>query len=126
MIYFQTKLIVSDNSGAHVVKCIKTLLGQKKKSIIGDTILVTIKKLKKYAKIKKKKIYFGLIIRTKKNIFRSNGTFISFDQNNIIFVSKENEPIYNRIKGHIVKEFRKKKKKKYKNFIFSKKYYLIL
>ena len=65
-------------------------------------------------KLKKKKIYFGLIIRTKKNIFRSNGTFISFDQNNIIFVSKENEPIYNRIKGPIVKEFRKKKKKNIK------------
>jgi large subunit ribosomal protein L14 len=114
MIFFQTKLRVSDNSGAFLVKCIKIFHNSKKKSIIGDKILVTIKKFKKYAKIKKKKIHFGLIIRTKEQINRLNGISLSFNQNNIIIINKDNEPLYNRFVGPITKEFRKRKKKNIK------------
>jgi large subunit ribosomal protein L14 len=110
MIQTNTKLKVSDNSGAKIVECIKVFSKSKTNyAKVGDIIVVSIKKAISKKKIKKGQVIYALIIRTKKNINRKDGTIIKFNDNAVILVNNSLIPIGTRIFGPIIHELRKKK-----------------
>lgn len=118
MIQQQTILKISDNSGGKIAKCVKVLGGFKKKIAgIGDIIVVVISNLrnksKKTSKVKKGGIYKALIIRTKKFLKNKEQTFISFNDNAVSLLNKQNNPIATRIIGPVSKKL----KKKYMKFV---------
>lgn len=111
MIQPQTILKIVDNSGAKTIKCIKVLGGYKKKvAFIGDIIIASVQELRnKYkinSKVKKGEVVSALILRTKKNKKRKDGTFFSFDNNCAILINKSDKPLGTRIFGSVPKEFR--------------------
>jgi len=100
-------LVVSDNSGALKVQCIHILRNSKRRyARIGDTILVTAKKVKHTKKIVKKKIYRGLLISTAKAFRRRKGQTIRFHKNRILMLSDQNKILGTRIYGPICREIR--------------------
>lgn len=113
MIQQQTTLKVSDNSGAKTVKCIKVPGGFKKKNAkIGDIIIVSVQKLRnktKWAsKVKKKEIYKALVVRTKLINNKKTGTTLKFNENAVVLINKQGNPIGTRIIGPIPKTLQKK------------------
>lgn len=113
MIQLHTILKVSDNSGAKTVKCIKVLGGFKKRfASIGDIIVVSIQQLrnksKKTSKVKKKEIYRALIIKTKKNLTKKDGSTIILNENSVVLLNKQEKPIGTRIIGPVPKLLKKK------------------
>jgi large subunit ribosomal protein L14 len=118
MIQQQTILKVSDNSGAKTVKCIKVLGGFKKKqATLGDTIVVSVQKLrnklKKTSKVKKKEIYKALIIRTKTYLNKKNGFSVTFKENSVVLINNQGNPVGTRIIGPLSKTLKKKKFQKF-------------
>ena len=113
MIYTGTTLNVCDNSGVKWVQCLK-ILGRKPKScgIVGDIIVVSVKKIKYLSKIKKKEIHKALIVRVRKQIKRVDGSNISFSQNSVVLLNIKGGPIGTRIFGPVSKELRLKKNMK--------------
>jgi large subunit ribosomal protein L14 len=110
MIQMQTVLDVADNSGAKKVMCIKVLGGSKRKyASIGDVIVVSVKEAIPNAKVKKGEVTRAVIVRTAKEIVRPDGSYIRFDDNSAVLLSKENEPIGTRIFGPVARELRAKK-----------------
>ncbi len=110
MIQMTTLLDVADNSGAKKVFCIKVLGGSKRKyASIGDIIVVSIKEAIPNAKVKKGDVAKAVIVRTAKEIARSDGTYIRFDSNSAVLVNKDNEPLGTRIFGPVARELRAKK-----------------
>jgi len=105
MIYVESVLQVADNSGALKAQCIK-VLKNKKFAKIGDEIVVTIKKAKPNTKIKKGEIHKAIVIRTKKELRRLDGTTIQFKNNEIILINPEKQPIGNRVFGPVTYELR--------------------
>lgn len=113
MIQQQTSLKVADNSGAKIVKCIKILGGAKKKyAVLGDFIVVSVKKLrnklKKNSKVKKKEICKALIIKTKKQTKIKTGYIKVFLTNSVILLNKQANPIATRILTSIPHLLKKK------------------
>lgn len=108
MIQKKTQLKIYDNSGAKVAECIHIIKKKKKIAVLGDQILVAIKKLDIHKKINKKDIYINLIIGQKKLKKRKNGTFIKFDQNKSLLLSKTLKFLGTRVYGPIIKEIRTK------------------
>jgi len=120
MIQQQTKLKVSDNSGAKHVKCIKTLGGFKKKvNRINDTIIVSIQQLRNKAKItskvRKGELYKAVIIKSKKKSQKKDGSMFKNNENSVILLNKQNKPIATRIISPITKELKVKRFSKLKN-----------
>ena len=118
MIQHQSILKISDNSGAKKVKCIKVLGGFKKKyAKTGDTILVSVQKLrnkrKKDSKVKKKDVYKALIIRTKTKLKKKNGFETLLNESSAVLMNKQGNPIGTRIIGVISKQLNKKKFQKF-------------
>jgi large subunit ribosomal protein L14 len=110
MIQMQTTLNVADNSGARKVMCIKVLGGSKRKyATIGDVIVVSIREAIPNSKVKKGEIARAVIVRTAKEIPRSDGSLIRFDGNSAVLVTPQNEPIGTRIFGPVARELRAKK-----------------
>ena len=110
MIQMQTNLDVADNSGARRVMCIKVLGGSKRRyATIGDIIVVSIKEAIPNAKVKKGDVAKAVIVRTKKEIARPDGSYIRFDSNSAVLINKDNEPIGTRIFGPVARELRAKK-----------------
>jgi large subunit ribosomal protein L14 len=110
MIQMQTVLDVADNSGAKKVMCIKVLGGSKRKyASIGDVIVVSVKEAIPNAKVKKGEVTRAVIVRTAKEIVRPDGSYIRFDDNSAVLLSKDNEPIGTRIFGPVARELRAKK-----------------
>lgn len=109
MIQSSTRLKVIDNSGALIVACIKVLGGsQRKVSYLGDIIVSAIKRAKPRKKVKKGEVRRGVIVlTTKSNSDFSGNTFI-YGINCLIIYNQKNQPIGNRIKGHISELIRKK------------------
>ena len=107
MIQVQTVLDVADNSGARKVQCIKVIGGSKRKvASVGDVVIVSIKKAIPRGKVKKGDVMKALIVRTKKEIHRKDGSAIRFDSNAAVLVSKDGEPIGTRIFGPVTRELR--------------------
>ena len=110
MIQVESKLDVADNSGAKVVKCIKVLGGSKKRyATIGDIIVVSIQEAMPHSKVKKGEIYRAVVVRTKKEVGRPNGSYIKFDTNSAVLLNKNMEPIGTRIFGPVARELRDKR-----------------
>jgi len=105
-----TVLDVADNSGAKKVDCIKVLGGTKRRyATIGDVIVVSIKEAVVNSKVKKGEVARAVIVRTKREVKRPDGSYIKFDNNSAVMVSKEGEPIGTRIFGPVARELRAKK-----------------
>jgi large subunit ribosomal protein L14 len=110
MIQMGTILDVADNSGAKKLMCIKVLGGSKRKyASIGDVIVVSIREAIPQAKVKKGDVAKAVIVRTKKEIRRADGSYIRFDGNSAVLINKDNEPIGTRIFGPVARELRAKK-----------------
>jgi len=109
MIQVQTTLDVADNSGAKKVGCIKVLGGSKRRyASVGDIIVVSVKDAMPHAKVKKGEVYKAVIVRTKKEIGRPDGSHIRFDNNSAVLLNKSMEPIGTRIFGPVARELRAK------------------
>ena len=110
MVQMNTILDVADNSGAKRVMCIKVLGGSKRKyASIGDVIVVSIREAIPNAKVKKGDVAKAVIVRTKKEIPRPDGSYIRFDGNSAVLINKDNEPIGTRIFGPVARELRARK-----------------
>ncbi len=110
MIQTTTVLDVADNSGAKKVACIKVLGGTKRRyATIGDVIVVSVKEALVNSKVKKGEVARAVIVRTKREVKRPDGSYIKFDANSAVMVTKEGEPIGTRIFGPVARELRAKK-----------------
>jgi len=106
----QSHLFVADNSGARKIQCIKVLGGSKRRfASIGDIIVVSIKDAIPRGKVKKGEVFKAVIVRTKKDFNRADGTSIRFDKNAAVILDKQEEPIATRIFGPVTRELRTKK-----------------
>lgn len=110
MIQEQTKLTVADNSGAKTVMCIRVLGGfQKRYAGIGDIITVAIKEAQPHTQMKKGTVAHAVVVRTKKEIRRKDGSYIRFDENACVIIDKKSkEPKGTRIFGPIPREIKAK------------------
>ena len=109
MIAVEANLEVADNSGARRVQCIKVLGGSKRKTAtIGDVIVVSIKEAIPRGRVKKGDVHKAVIVRTAKEIKRSDGTAIRFDRNAAVLIDAQGEPIGTRIFGPVTRELRSK------------------
>ena len=110
MIQMQSHLFVADNSGARKIQCIKVLGGSKRRfASIGDIVVVSIKDAIPRGKVKKGEVFKAVIVRTKKDFSRPDGTTIRFDKNAAVLLDKQEEPIATRIFGPVTRELRTKK-----------------
>jgi large subunit ribosomal protein L14 len=110
MIQVESMLQIADNSGAKRVQCIKVLGGSKRKyASIGDIIVVAVKEAIPNSKAKKGEVKKAVIVRTKKEIVRNDGSYIRFDDNSAVLVGADKEPIGTRIFGPVARELRAKK-----------------
>jgi large subunit ribosomal protein L14 len=128
MIFVGTQLKVSDNSGAKKVECLK-ILGKKAYSFatIGDIIIISIKELSKTSvhgrntrgtkatgnsKIEKGGVYKALVVETKTNLKRKDGSSLRFSQNSVVLISEQGNPLGTRVLGRTTYELRKKNQSK--------------
>ena len=110
MIQMQSNIFVADNSGARRIQCIKVLGGSKRRfASIGDIIVVSVKDAIPRGKVKKGEVLKAVIVRTKKDFSRADGTSIRFDKNAAVLLDKQEEPIATRIFGPVTRELRTKK-----------------
>ncbi|HEV7554516.1 MAG TPA: 50S ribosomal protein L14 [Kofleriaceae bacterium] len=110
MIQMTSVLDVADNSGAKKVFCIKVLGGSRRRyASIGDIIIVSIREAIPGAKVKKGEVSRAVIVRTRRELARSDGSSIRFDGNSAVLINKENEPIGTRIFGPVARELRAKR-----------------
>ena len=110
MIQMTSVLDVADNSGAKKVFCIKVLGGTRRcYAPIGDVIIVSIREAIPGAKVKKGEVARAVIVRTRRELARPDGSFIRFAGNSAVLINKENEPIGTRIFGPVARELRAKR-----------------
>ena len=110
MIQMSSVLDVADNSGAKKLYCIKVLGGSRRRyASVGDIIVCSVREAIPGAKVKKGDIARAVVVRTAKEIARSDGTYIRFDGNSAVLVNKEGEPIGTRIFGPVARELRAKR-----------------
>lgn len=109
MIQAETNLDVADNSGARRVQCIKVLGGSKRKyASVGDVIVCSVKEAIPRGRVKKGEIVRAVVVRTAKDIRRTDGTSIRFDNNAAVLINQSGEPIGTRIFGPVTRELRGK------------------
>jgi len=109
MIQQESRLAVADNSGAKEVLCIRVLGGTRRRyASIGDRIVVTVKKALPDGTIKKGTVAKAVIVRTKKEIRRNDGSYIRFDDNAVVILNAAGEMVGTRIFGPVARELREK------------------
>ena len=109
MIQQESRLAVADNSGAKEVLCIRVLGGSKKRyATVGDTIIVSVKSALPSGEAKKGTVSKAVVVRTKKEIRRSDGSYIRFDDNAVVLLNNLNEVRGTRIFGPVARELRDK------------------
>jgi len=110
MIQTETTLDVADNSGAKKVQCIKVLGGSKRRYAgIGDIIRIAVKEAAPRSKVKKGDVLLAVVVRTKKNVKRNDGSVIRFDDNAVVLLTANEQPIGTRIFGPVSRELRSEK-----------------
>ena len=110
MIQTETRLTVADNSGAKVLHCVKVLGGSRRRyASIGDIIVVSVKEAIPNAKVKKGDVMKAVVVRTKKEVRRPDGSYIRFDENSAVLINNQREPIGTRIFGPVARELRAKR-----------------
>ena len=109
MIQVETDLDVADNSGARRVRCIRVLGGSGRRfASVGDIIVVAVKEAMPRGRVKKGEVLRAVIVRTAKDVRRSDGSAIRFDSNAAVLINKQGEPIGTRIFGPVTRELRAK------------------
>ncbi len=109
MIQPYSMLKVADNSGAKRIMCIKVLGGTRKRyARVGDIIVASVKEADPNGKVKKGDVVKAVVVRTKKEFRRPDGTYIKFDENAAVLINNQKEPIGTRIFGPVVRELRGK------------------
>lgn len=107
MIQVESTLQVADNSGAKKVACIKVIGGSHRRyATVGDTIMVSVKEAIPHSKVKKGDVMRAVIVRTSKEVRRSDGSYIKFDNNAAVLVSNTGELVGTRIFGPVARELR--------------------
>ena len=110
MIQAETRLTVADNSGAKVLYCNKVLGGSRRRYAgIGDIIVVSVKEAIPNGKVKKGDVLKAVVVRTKKEIRRPDGSYIRFDDNSAVLIGASMEPVGTRIFGPVARELRAKR-----------------
>jgi len=109
MIQMQTRLFVADNSGAKKIMCIKVLGGSRRRyARIGDIIIASVKEAAVGGTCKKGEVVKAVIVRTKKELGRVDGSYIRFDDNAAVVINDQKEPVGTRIFGPVARELRNK------------------
>ncbi|WP_243313498.1 MULTISPECIES: 50S ribosomal protein L14 [Fundidesulfovibrio] len=109
MIQVESVLDVADNSGAKKVACIKVLGGSRRRyASVGDIIVVSVKEAMPHSKVKKGQVMKAVIVRTKKEVGRPDGSYIKFDNNSAVLLTAQMEPVGTRIFGPVARELRLK------------------
>lgn len=109
MIQQESRMAVADNSGAKEVLCIRVLGGSGRRyARIGDVVVVSVKSAIPGGNVKKKDVQRAVVVRTKKEFRRKDGSYIRFDENAVVLINKDDEPIGTRIFGPIARELRDK------------------
>ncbi|HEU4404612.1 MAG TPA: 50S ribosomal protein L14 [Polyangiaceae bacterium] len=109
MIQMRAKLDVADNSGARSVQCLKVLGGSRRRYAgLGDVIVVSIKEAAPGSKVKKGDTARAVVVRTRREYSRPDGSLIKFDGNSAVLVDNKNEPVGTRIFGPVARELRGK------------------
>ena len=109
MVQEETNLVVADNSGAKKVRCIRVLGGSGRRyASVGDTIVVSVKTALPNSAVKKGEVSRAVIVRTKKEVRRKDGSYIRFDENAAVLINPQNEPRGTRIFGPVARELRDK------------------
>ena len=109
MIQEYTNLIVADNSGARLLRCFRVLGGSKRRyATIGDIIVCSVREATPDSQVKKGTVVKAVIVRTKKEVARDDGSFIRFDENAAVIINAQNEPVGTRIFGAVGRELRRK------------------
>ena len=107
MIQIQTELSVADNTGAKRVECIKVLGGSKRRyASVGDIIVISVKDAIPKGKVKKGAVHKAVVVRTRKEIYRDDGSKVQFDKNAVVLTDDKGEPIGTRIFGPVTRELR--------------------
>ena len=110
MIQQETILNSADNSGAKKLLCIKVLGGTRRRYAgLGDKIVVSVKEAAPVGKVKKGDVKKGVIVRTHREVRRSDGSYIRFDDNAVVLIDDKGEPIGTRIFGPVARELRAQK-----------------
>ncbi|MCH8843236.1 MAG: 50S ribosomal protein L14 [SAR324 cluster bacterium] len=109
MIQMQTMLRVADNTGAKKLMCIKVLGGSRRRyASIGDIIVATVKEAVPNSRIRKGEVVRAVVVRTRKEVGRNDGSYIKFDENAAVLIDARKEPIGTRIFGPVARELRAK------------------
>ena len=109
MIQQESKLKVADNTGAKVIQCIRVIGGTGRRyAQLGDTIIVSVKKAIPGGVVKKGEISKAVIVRSKKEVRRGDGSYIRFDENAAVLIDNQQEPKGTRVFGPVARELREK------------------
>lgn len=109
MIQAQTMLKVADNTGAKQIMCIKVLGGTRRRyASLGDVITASVKAATPNGTVKKKEVVQAVVVRTRKEFRRADGTTLAFDENAAVIINKDNTPRGTRIFGPVARELREK------------------
>jgi large subunit ribosomal protein L14 len=109
MIQQESRLKVADNSGAREVLCIRVLGGTGRRyASVGDKIVVSVKSALPSGAVKKGAVSKAVVVRTKKEVRRSDGSYIRFDDNSCVLLNAQDEPRATRIFGPVARELREK------------------
>ena len=110
MIQQESRLKVADNSGAREVLCIRVLGGSKRRyARLGDTIVGTVKEAVPGGSVKKGEIVKAVVVRTRKEVRRKDGTYVRFDDNACVLINDQQQPRGTRIFGPVGRELRDKR-----------------
>lgn len=110
MIQLTTVLEVADNSGARKIFCIQALGGSRRRyARVGDLIVASVKDAASNGTVKKGQVVRAVVVRTRKEVRRADGTYIRFDENAAVVVNKQNDPVGTRVFGPVARELREKK-----------------
>lgn len=109
MIQTQTRLKAADNSGAKSLLCIKVLGGSRRRyASVGDVVVVSVKEAIPNSKVRKGDVMKAVVVRTKKELRRADGSYIKFDDNSAVLINEQHEPVGTRIFGPVARELRAK------------------
>ncbi|MFO7769668.1 MAG: 50S ribosomal protein L14 [bacterium] len=110
MIQVESKLKVADNTGAKEIQCIKVLGGTGRRyARVGDVIVISVKDAIPGGTVKKGEVKRAVVVRTRKEVRRKDGTYIRFDENAGVLINEAGEPIGTRIFGPVARELREKR-----------------
>ncbi|HUV37039.1 MAG TPA: 50S ribosomal protein L14 [Patescibacteria group bacterium] len=110
MVKMQTNLVVADNSGAKSVRCIKVLGGSRRRyASVGDIISASVRVAMPGGGVKKGQVVKCVVVRTRKEVRRKDGSYIRFDQNAGVIINEQKEPVGTRIFGPVARELREKR-----------------